>query len=114
MKYKLDWFTDEQWHTSRVNRAKARERLNVPKGYDLHHKDENLRRNDVERYILWLDEDLEVLSHSEHAKLHSGKKHSEETKKKISESLKGRKLSAEHKEKIRQLMIGNQRAKKMV
>ena len=84
-----------------------------PYTYALHHKDESLKYRDPERYNEWRPEDLIVMNFNNHSKHHSGKKHSEETKKKISESLKGRKLSDEHREKIKQLMIGNQRAKKM-
>lgn len=39
--------------------------------YDLHHIDETLRTTNIERYIEWRIEDLEVIEHSEHAKRHA-------------------------------------------
>lgn len=67
---KPTWFTDEQYAICEKNRLKARKRLNVPKGYQLHHIDENLRYTDIDRYILWLDEDLVIMSNAEHCKHH--------------------------------------------
>ena len=74
----------------------------IPKGYVFHHKDENKLNNCIMN--------LSLVSKSEHHKLHNtyekhpfsglygensprwGKKHSEETKQRISEKLKGRKM----------------------
>lgn len=51
--------------------------------WDIHHKDENKLNNSIDN--------LEFLSKSEHTKLHkTGKKHSEETKIKMSESKTGK------------------------
>lgn len=67
-------------------------------GYVLHHKDWSLRHSDLERYLEWRIEDLEMMTKSAHMSLHqSGEnntthKLSEETKtardKKISLSVK--------------------------
>lgn len=62
-----------------------------PYQYVLHHKDERLRHTDIERYIEWRIEDLEILTNEEHSKYHNkgennpmyGKHHSEETKAKL-------------------------------
>ena len=62
--------TEEQKLISRRNHYKAYKLLNVQKGWVLHHKDTNLRHNDIERYILWLPEDLEVMKNADHVKLH--------------------------------------------
>ena len=123
-----EFLTKEQLKISRHNRLKTRKVLNVPKGYDLHHRDESLRHTDIERYILWLPEDLEIISHAEHARLHKpakgkhwtlseetrknqskaqkGKKHSEETKSKISESRKGIIFTEEHKKHLSEARKG--------
>lgn len=65
-------------------------------GYELHHIDETLKVNDKERYYKWNIEDLIMLTSSEHHRLHAtgkaytkGYHHSEETKKKISDAMKG-------------------------
>jgi len=68
------------------------------KGHVLHHVDITLRHSNVERYILWLIEDLVLMSLSEHSKLHNsgknnpffGKHFSEEARRKISETKKGK------------------------
>lgn len=91
-------FTKEQESISLKNRVKAAEyfKLNElnkdnPYAYVMHHKDPSLKHNDIERYIQWNIEDLEVMDFKEHSSLHhKGKTLSEETKRKISESLKGR------------------------
>ena len=58
--------------------------------YVLHHKDPSWRHEDIERYIQWNIEDLEVEKHSEHSSFHNkGKQFSEEHKKHLSESMKG-------------------------
>lgn len=62
------------------------------KGYHLHHKNETLRHENPDRYNEWNPEDLVMITSSEHGRLHRyGKKDSEETKKKISDALKGHK-----------------------
>ncbi len=63
-------FTKEQLSISKKNRLKTRKLLNVPKGYDLHHKNPSLRHNNIDRYIQWLPEDVEILSHKDHFNLH--------------------------------------------
>lgn len=55
--------------------------------YVLHHWDESLRHNNIDRYIQWNLYDIDVVEQGEHTKLHmKGKHFSEETRKKISES----------------------------
>lgn len=70
-------FTKEQETISSRNKAKARawfrEHGLIPsdgKRYALHHKDPSWRQNDIERYIQWNVEDLEVMSLKDHAKWH--------------------------------------------
>ena len=67
--------TKEQIRISGSNQMKAWKAFGYSekdhKGLVLHHKDVNLRSNDVERYILWLPEDLEVMTMSEHTSLHN-------------------------------------------
>lgn len=101
--------TKSQYSLSRKNKRKTRELLNVPKGYVLHHKDPNMQYVDIERYIQWNPEDLEIMSQSDHAKLHKlGKEpwnkgktncYSEETLKKMSEAQKGKIMTDEQKKK---------------
>lgn len=64
----------------------------IKRGYVLHHKDPELRHKDINRYIQWNSEDLELKTRSEHSKLHydnrlvnswKGNHHSEESKNKI-------------------------------
>ena len=64
--------TIEQSRISRKNRHKAREYFGIIGQPDkvLHHKDHSLRHNNIERYILWLPEDLEVLDRGTHSSLH--------------------------------------------
>lgn len=62
-----------------------------PYTYVLHHIDPSWKYEDIERYIQWNIEDLVVEKHSEHSSFHNkGKQVSEETRKKLSESMKGR------------------------
>ena len=80
--------TKEQHRISDRNRRKAVKYFgleNEPKySYALHHKDESLRTENVERYILWLPEDLEVMSYSEHTRHHhTGLKWDEESRNKM-------------------------------
>ena len=82
-------------------------------GFVLHHKDPNWATNDPQRYAEWRIEDLQMLSLSEHRKLHNslrewskemrekcsiasaksskfkGHNHSEKTRRQMSNSLKG-------------------------
>lgn len=86
--------TNKERDISRYNKMKARKRFGIlgKKDLVLHHKDPTLRHNNIERYIQWNDEDLEVMNVAEHTRLHHlHSKHSEETKKKISNSNKGKK-----------------------
>lgn len=65
----------------------------VPKGYVVHHKDENPKNNDLDN--------LEMITILEHTILHkTGKKMSEETKKKLSDALKGRVVPQHVRDKI--------------
>lgn len=128
--------TEEQRKTSNRNRDAMRRKLGiVGTGLVLHHIDPELRYNDIERYIEWREEDLTIMTLSEHSALHmallkndpyysaymsqqtKGKepwnkgKHykqrttnrkpvSDETRKQISERMKGRKFSEETKAKL--------------
>ena len=69
--------------------------------WHLHHKDVNLKYNDRKRYDEWRIEDLvPMLAHC-HRALHSRNRHvSDETKNKLSESLKGHEVSQETRMKI--------------
>lgn len=65
--------------------------------YVLHHKDPNLLYQNLQRYIEWNIEDLTVITRSEHSKLHqkgnsyhTGKLHSEKSKRLISQNRKGK------------------------
>ena len=76
------------------NYWKAREYFNLKKGWVLHHKDEKLKHNNLERYLEWRPEDLVPMTRQEHLKYHSqgdrngfyGKHHSNETKQKLKEA----------------------------
>jgi hypothetical protein len=77
----------------------------VPKGYDIHHKDFNQENNNFDNLIM--------MPKSEHSSLHNtnnkycvGKILLEETRKKMSESNKGKIFSEEHKRKISEKRIG--------
>lgn len=83
---------------------------NPKKGYVLHHVDTTLKKNDIERYILWRIEDLVMLTKAEHIKVHhKGKQVSEETKRKIGEASKGRHyhLSEETRHKMSEAKQGH-------
>ena len=71
-----------------------------PYEYSLHHIDESLRHNDIDRYIQWLPEDLKVIKSGEHTSKHmigntnaSGKR-SEEFSKNLSERNLGNKYAS--------------------
>lgn len=118
MAYPEDIYTKEMLCTSDRNNARTRVKLNVPKGYVLHHIDENMKYENPMRYIQWREEDVVPMSKGEHTRLHwTGRQHTEETrrkmseakkgyvpteetKKKLSEALTGRNLSEEHKRKL--------------
>lgn len=67
--------TKEQRKISKENRKKAAEYFGIDKAgkyeYDLHHINPDWKENDIERYIQWNPEDLVVLTHAEHARLHN-------------------------------------------
>ena len=93
--------TKEQMKISKANHKKAAEFFKLQKGWVLHHIDPDWRYNDIERYILWDPFDLVMMTRADHQRLHQkGKKLSEETKHKMSESKKGKKLSEETRNKI--------------
>ena len=107
MNYKNLTITKEQCKISEKNRAKAKKYFNLPKGWVLHHEDETLRHNNIERYIEWRTEDLIPMSNADHIRLHvklakskRSKLMSDEAKQKISEAHKGKIFSEEHKKKI--------------
>lgn len=58
-----------------------------------------MKHEDIERYILWLPEDLVVMTHEEHAKLHA-ELQKEEFRKRASIQFKGVPKSEEHKKKL--------------
>ena len=79
----------------------------IPEGYEIHHKDGNRQNNSIYN--------LELMEQSKHRQEHSngnnnwlGKKHTEESKNKIREYNKGKKLSNETK-----LKIGKKNSKKV-
>lgn len=84
------------------------------RGHVLHHINPDWKKNDIERYESWNIEDLAMMTRSEHQKFHTdgeknpffGKHHADDTKKKISESNSGRKLSEEHKKRISDSLRG--------
>ena len=98
MKYPSNW-TEKQRKASARNYYHAKRYFNLQKGYVLHHKDITLRTQNVERYVLWLPEDLIPMTKEEHTRLHNlGNTyrkpgtfhHTEETKKRLSASHKGK------------------------
>lgn len=89
--------------------------INSSEIWDCHHRMETHRRNGKERVTRLSRQDLKnwniyynrpadelvFLPHKEHTTLHNtGRKYSEETKRKISEANKGRAFSEEHKRKL--------------
>ena len=93
--------TKEQRRIYRINRKAAADYYNLKKGWVVHHKDINMKENDIDRYIQWNVEDLVPMTRAQHRALHnhyqdmSGDKNprygvnlSDETKNKISETLK--------------------------
>ena len=62
-----------------------------PYEYCLHHIDESLRHNDIDRYIQWYGYDLVVELYGEHSShTNKGRKRSEEWRNNLSKRLKGR------------------------
>lgn len=112
--------TKEQKRISAANHKKAAEFFKLQKGWVLHHIDPSWRHNDIERYILWDPFDLVMITKEDHSRLHSkgkqyhkGHKHSEKTRKKMSESHKGKSsgtkgkiFSEEHKKKLSDALKG--------
>lgn len=149
---------DSTWKNKHWEEARKHFGIENDSNMVLHHKDENLRYENYERYCEWNPEDLVVMTRGEHTSHHwTGKKqtsetiekmkvgligrhyynngeievlqyecpegyvkgrlpYSDETKSKISESLKGNKNalgkhpSAETKEKLSRANIGNKNA----
>ena len=53
-------------------------------GFVLHHKNMNLKTEDIERYIEWNLKDLKVMTKQEHLSIHhTGLRYSDETKEKM-------------------------------
>ena len=83
-------------------------------GYCLHHKDETLRHENPDRYNEWNPEDLVMMIGSDHMRLHHigntcamGHVVSEETKRKLSESQKGKYISEETRRKVSESRKGH-------
>lgn len=89
----------------------------------LHHIDDTLKHNDLDRYLEWRLEDLIAIPNGEHSRIHNlgktvseetrskmsrnhvgflGKHHTEETKKKISAIHKGKPKSEETRRKMKE------------
>lgn len=112
--------TREQELISNKNKKKAWayfvEQGQIPKNvgrweYVLHHVDESLRHNNIERYILWLPEDLVVMDYGEHTRYHHKGKHkeyvwSEKRNKAISDAKKGHEVTQHTREKISSTLKG--------
>ena len=93
--------TKEQEKISRDNHKKAAEFFKLQRGWVLHHIDPDWRHNDIERYILWDPFDLVMMTKAEHTRIHRrGKPRSDETKKKMRESLKVSMASEETRKKL--------------
>lgn len=125
--------TKEQLAISKRNRRLAWKHFypegkgKAKKGHCLHHINPDWKHNDIERYIQWNVEDLVIMSNFEHKRLHHigthlsdeikrkisnakkgkpGAPRSEETRKKMSESRKGRQFSEETRRKISEAKKG--------
>lgn len=88
------YLTREQNNVSMRNRNKRWKEIcgsiKGVKGYVLHHVDTSLLYENPERYILWLPEDLKLMSKGDHLRLHhTGLKYSDETKQKMREKKLG-------------------------
>ena len=72
-----------------------------------HHKDPTLKSRDIDRYLECREEDMELLSLSEHTIIHhTGAIRSEETRHKIAEKATGRVDTPETREKRSKSHIG--------
>lgn len=87
----MNTFTDEQKKISNRNRDKLRKELGIKgdRTLVLHHKDTTMKFNNVDRYIEWNKEDVEVMTLSDHTKLHCQLFMNEEYKQNMSEMKKG-------------------------
>lgn len=83
------------FHCMEIHRIQIYTHLCYKRGFDIHHLDHNKMNNALSNLV--------YLTKSEHTKIHS-ENMSEETKNKIGEALKGRKLSEETKIKISESM----------
>lgn len=89
----------------------------IPKDYDkneycLHHIDANLKKTDRARYDEWRIEDLVPMLKSEHTRFHQkGIKRSKEYCEKLSERMKGHTLSAETRKKLSETQKGRKNPK---
>lgn len=104
--------TEEQKKISIKNKRKARAYFGIigQPNLVLHHINPDWRHNDIERYIQWNIEDLQVMTVAEHNTLHhKGKQLSDEHRKILSETNKANQyckgkhwnLSEETKQKMR-------------
>lgn len=101
--------TKEQYKISRNNNAITRQRLGISDNNNLvlHHVDTTMKQNNIERYIQWNEEDLQILTRAEHAKLHMTNSHrTEATKEKLRIANLGKKMSEESNQKNRLAHIG--------
>jgi hypothetical protein len=95
------YLTREQNNVSMVNKNRRWKEIcgsikGIP-GHVLHHVDTTLLYNNPERYILWLPEDLKIMTKAEHLSLHhTGLKYSDETKEKMRQKKLGIPKSEEH------------------
>ena len=95
--------SEEQKNIYKINYKKAVEYFNLQKGWVLHHKDENLKYTDIDRYIEWRPDDLLPMTKHDHMHLHqAGKKnnfcayneaHKEEIRERMREAWRIRKLN---------------------
>lgn len=95
-----DWPDEYRWESNR-NRRHTRKLLGIygKTNLVLHHKDTEMFKNDIKRYIQWNPEDLEIMTLSEHTRFHNLIA-TDERKEKISKTLTGRTHTEEHKKNI--------------
>lgn len=114
-----NWKKARQWFYDHDERCRVWESKGIK--WVLHHKDSDWKTDDVERYNEWNIEDLLPMTFSAHMVIHTtgqnncnyGKHPTEETKRKISDSLKGhipwnkdKPCTKEHKRKISEATKG--------